>query len=387
MTDTMMAGRGGVGIRLFVQGGEVVKRTFDQVGDSGRKMWAEIAMGERSANPALRAMSRASNEAQAGVQGLAGRAGPAGNVLGSFGAAGVVAAAGMGALAVAVTQAKDAMRFADEIDDAANKLNVGVEALQEYRYAIVQVGGEAKDADAALDGFQKKLGEGLAGGRSMKWFEQLKLDEADLRAFKSTDEALQTVIERIADLSTEAERAAVAEKLGLGPMIPLLRDGSEEVARLRQAAKDLGYVMDEDLINKGAEANQKFEDLSYVVGIQLKTSFVELSDEVVDFTGHLADALTGLNDFLARFGEMRGQIDAMYPGMLQDMAEGDALGGLVGAARSVFSGRTMSAAESIRNGLDLVSNEPVTMEQMQALARAPQPGRDRPNRLTPPPRP
>ena len=37
MTDAT-AGRGGVGIRLYVSGGEVVKRTFDQVGDSGKKM-------------------------------------------------------------------------------------------------------------------------------------------------------------------------------------------------------------------------------------------------------------------------------------------------------------------------------------------------------------
>ncbi|MBX9707054.1 MAG: hypothetical protein K2X61_03875, partial [Caulobacteraceae bacterium] len=56
MTDAT-AGRGGVGIRLFIQGGELARRTFDQVGDSGRRMWAEIALGQRSANPAIRALS------------------------------------------------------------------------------------------------------------------------------------------------------------------------------------------------------------------------------------------------------------------------------------------------------------------------------------------
>lgn len=306
MTDTTMGGgRGGVGIRLFVQGGEVVKRTFDQVGDSGKKMWAEIAMGERAANPALRAMSRASGEAQGAVQGLAGRAGSAGNVLGAFGTSGVVAAAGLGALAVAVTQAKEAMRFADEIDDAANKLNIGTTALQQYRYAMTEVGGAVGDADAAIDGFQKKLGEAMAGGRSFKWFEQLGFDEASLRSFATTDEALQAVIQAVSRLGTEAERAAVAEKLGLGPMIPLIREGVEEVDRLKQAASDLGWVMEEDLIQKGADANQQFEVLTYVIGVQLKSAFVELSDEIVDFTRMLADGLSGLNDFLDAYSRMK----------------------------------------------------------------------------------
>lgn len=386
MTDTMGGGRGGVGIRLFVQGGEVVKRTFDQVGDSGKKMWAEIALGERAANPALRAMSRASGEAQDGVRGLGARAGAAGNVLGAFGAAGVGAAAAMGALAVAVGQAKEAMRFADEIDDAASKLNIGVEALQEYRFAIRQVGGEATDADAALDGFQKKMGEAMAGGRSVRWFKQLGFDADGLREFKSTDAALQAVIDRISDLGTEAERAAIAEKLGLGPLIPLLRDGAEEVARLRQAARDLGYVMEEDLIRKGAEANQKFEDLSYVVGVQLKTSFVELSDEIVGFVQVLADALSGLNDFIDRFQEGRQIAAAAYGAKnLADMESNRPwrmARGLTGAALNVARGRTGEVMGAVSRGESLAA--PFDRDAVRALAATPQ-ERDRPASLTPPP--
>jgi hypothetical protein len=295
MTDTTAGGgRGGVGIRLFTSGGEVVKRTFDQVGDSGKKMWAEIAMGEKAANPALRAMSRASGEAQGAVQGLGSRAGGAANVLGAFGTAGVVAAAAAGALVLALNQTREAMRFADDLEDSAAKINIGVEALQTWRFAAVEAGGAATDADSAIDGFQKKLGEGLAGGRSIKWFERLGFSRDDLKAFKSTEEALDAVIGRIADLGTEAERAAIAEKLGLGPLVPLIRLGSDAIDEMRQRAVDLGIVMDESMVKRGAEANREMEVLSQIIDLQLKQAFIDLAPvllETLKFVGWLAEGI------------------------------------------------------------------------------------------------
>lgn len=296
MTDTMGGGRGGVGIRLFVSGGEVAKRTFDQVGDSGKRMWAQIALGEKAANPTLRAMSRLSNEAGDAVQGLAGRTGAAGVALGAFGTAGVAVAGVLGAIVVALGQAKAGMAFADELDDAAQKLNIGTDALQEYRFAMVAVGGATTDADAALDGFQKKLGEAMAGGRSVKWFERLGIGQDQLKAFRSTEEALDFVIDKISALGTEAERAAISEKLGLGPMIPLIREGGDAIDALRQQAQDLGVVMDAELIRRAADAEKEFETLSKVIDIQLKSAFLDLAPAIVTAIGLVADLATALAD-------------------------------------------------------------------------------------------
>jgi len=73
-----------------------------------------------------------------------------GSALEPLGGLGLAAAAGIAALGVATQQTIAAMQFADEIDDAAQKLNIGTDALQEYRFAMTEVGGEAKDADAAI---------------------------------------------------------------------------------------------------------------------------------------------------------------------------------------------------------------------------------------------
>lgn len=224
-----------------------------------------------------------------------------GAALEALGPAGFAAAAGLGAVALATTGAIQAMQFADEIDDAATKLNVGTEALQEYRFALTEVGGEAKDADAAIEGFQKKLGEGLAGGRSVKWFERLGFGADDLRAFDSTEEALDAVLDRIAALGSEAERAAVAEKLGLGSIVALAGLGSERLDELRQRARDLGLVMDAELVARGAEANQQFETMAKIIDVQLKSALVDLGPVIVDVMRFVAWLAEGLADVANAF--------------------------------------------------------------------------------------
>lgn len=295
MTDTTMGGRGGVGIRLFVEGGEVVKRTFGQIADSGKRMWTEIAAGEQSANPAMVGLSRTSQGAQQGMEALGARAGTAGIALQGFGAIGVATAAGLGALVLALNQARAAMDWADEIADSAQKINIGVEALQEWRFVAVDAGGDARDAGAAIDGFQKKLGEALAGGRAAKWFERLGFSKDDLEAFSSTEEALDTVIGRVAALGTEAERAAVADKLGLGPLTAAIREGSDAIDDMRARARELGVVMEAETIQRAADAQREMEVLSQVIDLQLKQSFIELGPVLVDllklvaeFTGAIA---------------------------------------------------------------------------------------------------
>lgn len=217
-----------------------------------------------------------------------------GAALEALGPAGMAAAAGVAAVAVATTVALGAMKFADEIDDTSTRLNVGAEALQEYRFALTEVGGEAKDADSAIEGFQKKLGEGIAGGKALKWFARLGFGGEDLKAFDSTEQALDAVLDRISKLGRESERAAVAEKLGLGPMVALAREGAGRLAALRQEARDLGIVMDAELVRRGAEANQEFETMSKIIDMQLKSAFIDLAPAIVKAIGLVADLATEL---------------------------------------------------------------------------------------------
>lgn len=334
--------RGGVGVRLFVAGGAEAKRDFREFRDEGKRAFSEIAAGARGANPALLAVSRGVGEVRGGVADLAERTGAGGRVLSSFGVAGIGAAAALGGLAIAVHQAKAALAFADEIGDSAAKLDLGTDALQEYRYAIRQVGGEAKDADTAIKGFTTAIGTAASGlsPRAMKPFAALGFDKADLQLMKQdVPAALELVADRIAGLSSEAERSAVAEKLGLTPLLPLLREGAQGIADLRAEAADLGIVMDDQLVAKAGEAHDKLETLSQVIDVQLKSAFVDLAPYIVGATAAVADLARELGD-LAGDRKLRGELEG-----LASIVAGFASGGVVGGLRAVNAAQARSARD------------------------------------------
>jgi hypothetical protein len=77
-----------------------------------------------------------------------------------------VAAVGLGAAAVAAgavwTAFEAAATSADNLSDAAARLNVSPEALQAYRFALEEIGGSAQDADAGLEGLNQRIGTQLS---------------------------------------------------------------------------------------------------------------------------------------------------------------------------------------------------------------------------------
>lgn len=221
----------------------------------------------------------------------------AGTALDGFGAAGVAAAAVLGGLVVVLGQAKAAVAFGDAIADSATKVGVSTDTLQEYRYAIHQLGGEYEDADAGLSEFTKNLGKAQLGfsKKSLKPFAALGFSKEDLNSYHSADEALKAVLDRLAGIQDESKRQALASALGLDKFIPLAREGSAKLDELREAAHRLGYVMDKDLIAKAGEANDKLEDLEAITNVQLKSAFVDLAPVILQVAGALADAAREVN--------------------------------------------------------------------------------------------
>ena len=295
-----MADGGSINLRLSLKGAEQVRAELDKIGPSGAKMGRELDRAMRAPGPGLQALDTGMKSARGGLEGFAGRIGPVGSGLAGLGAAGLAVAAGVTAAVVAtaaaVQQAMAAVRFADDLEDAAGKINIGVEALQEWRFAAAEAGATAADADSAIDSFQKKLGEAMAGGRSVKWFERLGFSAADLKAFDGTEDALDAVIDKIAGLGTEAERAAVAEKLGLGPLIPLVRQGADAIDDMRARARELGIVMDEEMVKRGAETSREMEILAQKIDMQLKQAFVDMGPAIVAVMGLVGQLAGALND-------------------------------------------------------------------------------------------
>jgi hypothetical protein len=240
------------------------------------------------------------------MAGTAG-AGQFGAALGVLGGIGLVAAGGLAAAGVALRVVRDAMDMADEIADTSAKLQVGVETLQEYRFAMIKAGGATADADAALGSFTKKLGEARLGSKeALGWFARLGFSAEDLKSFASVEDALGAVTDRISEVGSAAERAAVAEKMGLEKFIPVINQGEGALANLREEARRVGYVLSEDVVKELSAAKDQADVLAQIINAQLATAFADLAPVLIstlqlisDITGEVGKLIKRIQDWQA----------------------------------------------------------------------------------------
>ena len=341
------------------------------------KFKADLRESEADLKRSVGAMER---DATAGADRVGASFGKMGKAIG-VGIAAVAAVAAAG-LAIAVQFGQASLKMADDLANSAQRIGIGTAALQEWQYVARKTGEDASAVSGSLETFSNKFASAAAelSKADVKAFAALRLDPEDLRGFKDVEAALDEVVDRIGSLKSESDRAAIAERLGLGPLATALREGADEVARLRDEAQALGFVMDEDLIRKGSAAQGQMEDLAQVIGIQLAGAFIELSDEVLAFTSHIADALRGLNAFIERAQTWKQRAEAMYgDGLTIGLRKGGLDGGLqaIGSTvGSIISGRTFRAAADIRAGNSLPDYaNPINANAVAAFGVSPPPPR------------
>lgn len=366
MTDAT-AGRGGVGIRLFVQGGEVVRRTFDQIGDSGKKMWAEIAVGERAANPAIRGLSVGVNEAKGALDGLIGRAGPAGSALSSFGAAGVLAAAALGGLAIAMVKVREGMQFAADLTDTAERIGVGAEALQEWRYVADEAGVSVETFQSNLERLNGQVGafkSGIGDGRLKPIFEELGITKDQLGGVKDAQDMMLLLADTLGQVKDRAVQVRLAKGLGVEESLPIIRLGSDEIRKLSADARDLGLVMSDEVRTEFDEADRAIEKAQQRIQMSLRVAVVDLADDFATLVGVVADLVGWLGKLNSIKIENPGAIAGQW---VNDMGR-----------RALGMGRNPQRAARLA-GVEAAGDWDINevTQGLQALAQPPRPGFDR----------
>lgn len=298
------ASGGSIALRVRLTGADEVRNGLASIGPAGARMGRDLDRAVRQPAPGLIVLDNLVGSTRGQIDGLAGRVGPLGSAMGGLGVVGLGAAAALGAVGIAgakaLTQAREAMTLAGQLMDASERLQVSTDALQEWRHVAVETGADASAADEAIAGFTKRLGEATLGlsKKAAKPFAALGLSPDDLRQFGSVEAAMDEVVKRIANLSDEAQKAALTDKLGLGPLQNAVRRGGDEIERLRTQAQELGIVMDAELIQRADQADEKFDQLSRVIDIQLKSAFVDLAPAIVTAIGLIADLATALADVM-----------------------------------------------------------------------------------------
>ena len=294
-----MANNKDIAVRLSLKDGDVVRRGLMQLGDDGK---AALARLERSAKPASRgliAVSAATNDLKGSMVGMTSRLGAAGSALAALGPAGIAVGAGVGATVLALRgamgAARQAMQDFDALDDAANTMGFGVERLQELRYAAEQSGVTVQQLEDGLRRMTRRIGLFAqdGGGPAAKAFESLGIAVVNSTgAVRSSEDIFDDVTRKLEGLETQAQKSALASQIfgdDAGPKLTLLlNQGSAAIQQMAARARELGLVIDAEMIKRGADAADKLTEIEKVIDARLNVAFVDFAPVVLDLANMFA---------------------------------------------------------------------------------------------------
>lgn len=240
--------------------------------------------------------------------------------------AGIGAMAGVaGAAILGVT--KSMATSGAEVQNWSKRLGVSAEYLQEMQYAASQYGVEQ---DSLIDGMKElslRADEWAttSGGGAAEAFERLGLSEDKIKGVMgNTQELFDLVLGQLAKVDNVAKRQRLVDELfggsGGEQMAEMVSASSEQMARLRKEARDLGVVMSDDTATAARDFNRQMQRLSAVMtgvrnsigaavlpqltklGEQFQTLFVQYRPQIeafaTDFAAKLPERIEKLTAFL-----------------------------------------------------------------------------------------
>lgn len=153
----------------------------------------------------------------------------------------------------------------------AEKVGVGTDALQELRYAAKQSGIEVEEFDKALTLMTRASGEAASGNaEAAKKFAEIGVSVKDSNGhIKRADVLFGNIADKMEKATSQTERLKIATDFfgvrGGSKFALLMKEGSAGLERFRQEARDLGGVMDAEMIEKSEEAHHNFNRLSFAI--------------------------------------------------------------------------------------------------------------------------
>ena len=161
-------------------------------------------------------------------------------------------------------------KVGSELNDLSQRTGVSVEALSELQFVFGQAGVEAADLETAIKKMQKAVVEAAKGSKGAnELIARLGLSVADLAAM-TPEEMLSAFADGLATVSNPSERAALAMELfgkSGTKLLPVLAQGAEGLARMREYARDLGLTVSTDAAQAADALDDAIGELTATVRI------------------------------------------------------------------------------------------------------------------------
>lgn len=266
---------------------------------------------------------------------------------------------------------KFALNFADDLATAADRANIGVESFQAYKEVFRELEVDSAGFDKALGRLNGTLGDVQRGVED----EATKaLDAMGISAkitsgeITKTDQLLDAIAASAGTFGTEAEFTSgvidiFGQRLG-NQLAPALYQGTDALEEMKNEAFATGKVVDEELINRLADANEVVEDFS----VRGRNAFLIFSADSIGGIQRLSDEIVGLKIIM----QERGFIDAFFADLADARSEAQIARG---AAADPFN--TGSATGLFGTALGQLSRAQSRAARPQARAKTSSGGRSK----------
>ncbi len=175
----------------------------------------------------------------------------------------------------------NSLKAAGAIQDVAATAGITTDTLQEMRHVTSMFGVSAEQADQGLQKFNKSIGELKAGTGSLYTYLS-KTDKAllsQVQSAGSADEALDIIFKSMRNVEDSSKRSALAVA-AFGKSGQRMSVMADDYENLRKEARDLGLVIDSDLIKSADEAGDKLDTMAQVIKTQLTSAVLELAPAI-----------------------------------------------------------------------------------------------------------
>lgn len=233
-----------------------------------------------------------------------------------------------------------ALEVGDNIAKTADSIGIATDALQEYRFAGDLAGVSSEKLDKAFQKYSKAVGEAKAETGALVTLLR-KTDEQLLRQIQTsanTTVALEHIFNAMASYEDHTERAALANaafgRSGVD-MLVMLKNGTEELHKARQAAHKYGVVIDERLLRDSEKAKDAISILTKVLKTRmtvavlesaeditrLATSLTEAIGPIAKFTADIMESVSAVAKWSYELGQAAANIDSRILGKTVDVLE------------------------------------------------------------------
>jgi hypothetical protein len=209
------------------------------------------------------------------------------SALKGLGAGMATAIAGIGFQEI-VQRAADTAKSIAKIGDEAKRAGLSSKAFQELGYVASQ---NRIEVDSLVDGMKElnlRADEWITtgGGSAAEAFQRLGYNATDLKAKLADPSALLAeIIDRVRTLDRAAQIRIFDEIFGCTggeKFVQLIDRGADSIRKTVKEARDLGLVLDDEVIAKADEIDRKFDQIATTISTKLKSALVTVVTEMAD---------------------------------------------------------------------------------------------------------